>query len=103
MGSNGGVDDGAELQRMVEGLRTGDLSFVFALAVRFGSMIVAHPSIADGLAAQPTSRDRVVHEVVLALAELARSSAAGDRTAERLLADAIDRVRLAGGCHSPSA
>ncbi len=109
MASNGGADDGAELERMVDGLRHGDLSFVFSLAVRFGATILAHPSLPPDLVErvgrrdQPEGSDRVVHEVVLALADLARSPAVADRAAEDLLADAIERVVLVGGCHSPSA
>jgi len=94
MSTNGGSDHGVgndtelDLEAIIDGLRGGDLSGVFTVAVRLGGHIAAHPDAAAH------GRDTFVHEVVLALADLAVAPGGGDQTADRLLAAAINRACL---------
>lgn len=94
MGTNASSDHGVDndtdldLEAIVDGLRGGDLSAVFTGAVRLGGRIAEHP------AASAHGRDTFVHEVVLSLADLAVAPGGADRTADRLLAEAIDRACL---------
>ena len=87
----GGDAAAGGLARLVDGLRSGDLAFVFTVVARVGAAIAAHPGAPAG------ASDRFVQDVALALADLAAAPAAADRAATDLLGDAIR------ACHTPSA
>ena len=103
MVDNGGAGDGRphsggtceaggdRVTELVDGLRGGDLAFVFAVVTRLGTTIADHPDAPAG------ASDRFVQDVALALADLAVAPDAADRAASDLLAAAIR------SCHTPSA